>query len=306
MSKPLKKPTILERFRNPFGRNAVRMPVERELTTALSDRPDAIEFGKKLVFENDRHSLVGEVFEGYVHFMGEGRKKVAIKRINLNSLTPNSILTGIRRSMKILRLEYTPENLAREYNEVIAKLRTAGIELPKMKAIVWNGELLLVSQYFGNKKGSKLEKQFDLDDLIHFEFEELSDNYAKMINAGIVPTTDSVERIRTPDFLSHFLTFDLDSQVEYELYLRAHPNESKKTFAYLVRERIINDYIYEYKLSPKCLRLFRAIVSKISDRYLSNYLTEYLNRLIENPYLVEYVYNYFGTQDYNPRILDVK
>jgi len=153
------------------------------------------------------------------------KKRVMVKEIDLDkdyiygfsASKHKTIITQIKDLLVSKKIKPTKENIAKAYNNVIIKMRKEGIPLPKMKAIVLDDKLLLISQYFGkrnpNRLVSKLEKVLEYSFPENAKKSELLDLYAKTINAGFFPSFDFIEVLEKKDGSTEYLPFDIDQQV---------------------------------------------------------------------------------------------
>ncbi len=210
-----------------------RMPVEREFQTQISKRPDAIRKSKE-IFIGKRKAQVanGRVYIGYVNFENAGKKRVIIKEVNLDHFSKNRRFSETFKFFKDLKFELTPELFAEVYNQTIIDLRNAGLNLPKMFAVVRDGKVLIISQHFGNAvEKSKFTKFKLFRELSEVELKDLLDIWEKVLNANYIPSADLSEH-----FNDSFIPFDLDIQVLVRLQFMALRNaninfDPKKLFA---------------------------------------------------------------------------
>jgi hypothetical protein len=180
------------------------------------------EWKDKIWFDDKKTSLVGNIFLGRIILNGKNIKAI-IKEIPLEKPGHweegdwyDSFQTLLKKAFEKRRIPYTAENIAKAYNKTIIELRISGVSLPKMKAVVWKGKLLLISQYFGNKERRKLTKTSKLKELTKKELNEYIDLYAKIINTGYLPTPDLLEYF-SGTTQTGFVPLDIDQQVRFKL-----------------------------------------------------------------------------------------
>jgi hypothetical protein len=205
-----------------------RMDVRKEHKIELKIEKPFVTLEKK--YPDKSIALVGKNFTvANMKYLEGGKlktKRVMVKEIDFNKIyvdshgeRSKSVIQHIKESLVLNKIKPTKKNMAKAYNEVIIKLRDAGIPLPKMKAIVLDDKLLLVSQYFGkktpNRFSSKLIRDYPVSFLKNEKHNELLDLYAKTINAGIVPTVDFIEKLNMKKGKVGYLPFDVDQQVMF-------------------------------------------------------------------------------------------
>jgi len=257
-----------------------RMPVEKEMQTQIRGK---IKKDKRLEFP-ETHSRVGEIYLGKVYLVGNKGKKVIVKRIPLekhgfwaNGVHFNSIQTSLHNAFAEARIGYNPQNLANMYNNTIIKLRNSGVPLPKMKALIQDNELLLISQYFGNAKRGKLKrfsKDFHIKDLTHNELLEFLRISILIINAGFTPTMDLMEQF-TGKNSTGMLPFDIDQLVLQNVKYETHPSLRIIDFFYFFLPHIIS------LGDAKAKEIIDFLMRKITDHRILAELKERLSKINE-------------------------
>jgi len=263
----------------PVKRPQKRMPVEKEMQTQIKN----IRFDKE--WDLDIHeSSVGNIYSGKLYFNGKG-KKVVIKEIPLKKR--NKIILGkkieflqtlFQREFSKRGLKYTAENLANLYSKTIIELRNLGIPLPKMKAIVWQGKLLLISQYFGNSERRKLSKYFRLQEMTDNELNEFLDLVAKTLDSGYVPTYDFIEQFRGKE--KGYVPLDIDLLIFYRLHLGTDPKKMVET---TIRKLISKFTIRNYNQFKKEMSL---LISKIKNESIKKELEKQIEDYLRKNFIL--------------------
>jgi len=253
-----------------------RMPVKKELKARVS----YLKRGKELELAN-WESVFGKVFVGNVVLNNGARKKVAIKEIELDpykakyfeQVGKGVLYRGSKKYNPNSDYEYTPEGIANLYNETIIILRNAGIPLPKMKAIVWQGKLLLISQYFGNAKRGKLTKKFFIENLNSKQRENYVDLLARIYSAGFVPSTDVVEFFSGKE--KGFVPLDIDSLV-VDLVLKKQGRNLMPRFFQKFLRPMVDSFDDEYACNLFFASFFRKLYQQgTNSSIIYNMLEEY-------------------------------
>ncbi|GEM_PF-4417117 len=205
-----------------------RMSVLKEHKTLLLENRRNPEFKQKLEFDNPNYALCSKsLFIGKVYFKENGKTKpktVVIKELDLDRSTYRvatgnapTVIQEIKDYIIIKKLKATPKTITEFYNKTIIELRKAGIPLPKMMAVTRDEKVLIISQYFGNKRLRKLTKNNLELFLLGPDKEKLIELYARIINKGFIPTLDLIEIMKTKEGKLEPIPIDIDQQVMYYL-----------------------------------------------------------------------------------------
>lgn len=249
--------------------------------------------GPKLVFDKEiqprweNEYTMGKIYLGYVYFEGKQRQPVVIKEVDWNkdffyssdlSIGANgkidTVISGIKQIFSACGLVATPEIIAREYNQVIIKLRNSGVRLPKMKAIVLNEKLLIVSQYIGNSMRRKLIK--DVNEIYTNEilFPQALSVCADLINNGFVPTHDILEVFTLQDGSRTVMPLDIDLQVYFFIKEKFKQSDFKSDVVMCLLRFI--------RLNKKTIKIIAKFIKNITNREIQHRLINELLKFKDN------------------------
>jgi len=191
--------------REPAKRN-----IDHELLMGVKRLPKT----KKSMPLEERESVNRDVYYGYIRLSDGTRKRVAIKEMARDGL----FVDIIWRLLEKRKIKPNLELVANEYNETIRELVNAGIDLPKTKAIVHEGKVLLISQFFGNAKERKLTKLFQISRLTPKELDEYVTLFAKIINIGYVPDFSVIEKLSSGGFVPLDIDYIVLNRLKQRVY----------------------------------------------------------------------------------------
>lgn len=259
-----------------------RLNIKTELRTKLSSSRNPIKIENRIVRDRD-DTVSSEVYTGQVFLKGQGRKQASIKRIlqeEKDVFGNTTVYSAIKHALKNGGIPPTKANIARAYNRTIVDLRNARVELPKMKAIVHDGEILLISQYFGNKRdGGKLTKYWKLEELKPEEIDELMEIYARVVNSGTYPTKDLVEYKKW----GGFVPLDPDQQVYYKIVYGRDKDAFYKFLSYSLPASFV---IFE---DEKAIKMWQSFFKHLKDKTLKRKLTQKFWQFLKDQKLRELI-----------------
>ncbi|MBI4406427.1 hypothetical protein HY571_00770 [Candidatus Micrarchaeota archaeon] len=209
----------------------------------------------------------GQVYHGRIWFKGAKPKRVAVKLFR-----PHTAKHLFERSE-------IDDEVVRHYEEAIARLHRAGVNVPKTGFVKHKGQWVQVQDLFSRQGASKIRDirllEPEIPEIVNNERERsaLFDLVGKIVNAGFIPHPDTIAAVQTRNGRRFFVQ-DLDflAHVNFlQTLTRMHPSDLRNALVNRLNVFIIKmqsggmnrqEAISELKkriTNPQALRALRNI-----------------------------------------------